>query len=164
MPFNYIWHWQLVAFLTENRCCLWLNLDSVLCIVHSLNLVLELNGSNVMLCPIVWQDHGYLCVNLNLLHSKQYSPLWNERNSNVIYYKSLQIFDWNANTYSNKSSLGPLRVFELGPIASLLLLHGDLNIDLLSESQALKLSLVMVVAEFIVLIKMKKINYHTLVY
>lgn len=55
----------------------------------------------------------------------------------------------DSNTYSNKSSFGPLHTVELGPMDSLLLLHGDLNSVLLSES---KLSLVMVAALIIVLI------------
>lgn len=60
------------------------------------------------------------------------------------------------NTHSNKSSLGPLHTVEFGPMAILLLLHGDLNSDLLSESHVLRLSLVTGAAEAIVLIIERK--------
>lgn len=52
----------------------------------------------------------------------------------------------SCSTHNNKSSFGPLAAVTLGPIESLLLFHGDLNIGLLSDSLLLMLSLEMGVA------------------
>lgn len=75
LHFNYISHLQLVAFSAGQRCCLWPNRDSALCTVRSLSLVLESIDSIVMLDQIVWLHNGFLCINPNLLHSKQYNRL-----------------------------------------------------------------------------------------
>lgn len=59
-------------------------------------------------------------------------------------------------THNNKSSLGPLTAATLGPIDSLLLFHGDLNIDLLSDSLLLILSLEIGVAGIVDLLKINR--------
>lgn len=59
---------------------------------------------------------------------------------------------WFGATYSNKSSFGPLNDVEFGPIDSLLVFHGDLKDDLLSDS-LLMLSLVIGVAVSVVLFR-----------
>lgn len=56
-------------------------------------------------------------------------------------------------THNNISSFGPLHTVLFGPIDNLLLFHGDLNIDLLSES--LMLSPETGVAEIVVLFENK---------
>lgn len=59
-------------------------------------------------------------------------------------------------THNNKSSLGPLIAVTLGPIDSLFLFHGDLNIGLPSDSLLLILSLEIGVAGIGGLLKMNR--------
>ena len=55
-------------------------------------------------------------------------------------------------TYSNKSSFGPLNAFPFGPVDNFVVFHGDLYVDLLSDSTSF-VSLVMgVAADSIVLV------------
>lgn len=71
--FNCILHLQLVAFLAEHKCFLWLNRNLALCTIRSLGLALESIGLIAILDQLVWQDQGFLYINQSLLHSKQYS-------------------------------------------------------------------------------------------
>lgn len=72
---------------------------------------------------------------------------------------TIRIYPWavsemgeTKHTYNNKSSFGPLNAVTLGPVDNFVVFHGDLYVDLLSDSPSVVVSLITgVVADAVVL-------------